>query len=369
MSAALDGSSQRGLFIIMVSRERVASCSFVALSLALAGCASAPPPPVAAPPRDLAGERELKSVAAEHERVESKLAAVADHDREQCEFQIGDCAILVKEQRDELMDRERLTECRVMPDASGVMRCVADELVKRGKQGKLASYYSSDTSCMQTVLSCTNKLTASAEDAATIVRAGTREQELRTLPRGAAAMNAMAAADDEIAYLRATLPASQTSACPEGDAFEQCTRTANAAEDRFEAELSKDDYHSDAALSLLEQFAKARAACSEPQLSCLSTTLEAHGLFPEGRKWVERNFEALEQRQQLGASVAPGTRSRCLNEASKEHQAQIVSAYVAYSRESVLFFRVQLDKAFLALHESELSCLKGHTSQRPSAHR
>ncbi|HEX3597945.1 MAG TPA: hypothetical protein VHU80_22705, partial [Polyangiaceae bacterium] len=323
--------------------------------------------PVAAPPRDVEGERQLSVVAPEHERMESRLAAVAPHDREQCEFQVGDCGILVKEEREELMKSEELSECRVMPDASGVMRCMADGLVKRRKQGKLATFYSNEVGCMQTVLTCTAALTKTAQDAAATVRAGAREEDLRKLPRGAAAMNAMAAADDEIAYLRATLPPTQTSACDPDAQLDQCNRTANAAEDAFEGELAKDQLDQGAALGLLETFAKARSACSDPQIACLSTTLEAHGLYPEGKKWVARNFAALERREELGAGVASGARARCINEASKAHQSRIVGAYVAYSRDAVLFFRMQLDKAFLAMHEAQLACLEGHASRGRTA--
>jgi hypothetical protein len=324
------------------------------------GCASAPPPPVAAPPRDLKAEKQLESVAADHEQVAAKLGAVGEHDRERCEFQVGDCKIEVKDQRDELMVKEQLTECRVMTDEAGVLRCMADGLVKHQKHAALAGFYSNDISCMQTVLACTEDLTRTAKDAAVMARAGQRERELRAVAHGAAAMNAMAAVDDEVSYLRATLPPSATDACAPDDVFEACTRAANSYEDQFEAELDKDDFHADVALGLLDQLAKARTSCGQPQLACLSTTLESHGLYPEGKKWVTRNFSALERREELGSALPAGARTRCINQASKEHQSRIVDAYVAYARESVLFFRVQLDKAFLAMHESQLACLESH---------
>jgi hypothetical protein len=46
-----------------------------------------------------------------------------------------------------------------------------------------------------------------------------------------------------------------------------------------------------------------------------------------------------------------------VNDSRQEHQAGIVSAYVAYVREPVLYFRTQLDKAFLELHQAQVSCL------------
>lgn len=334
-----------------------------AVVVALIGCASPPPPPkVSAPPRDLAGEKQLAQVQSEREETEAKLAAVEPRDRERCGFRVGDCQIEVKEQRDELMESENLAECRVMEDGSSdgsnVTRCMADGLVKRNKQGALAAFYSTDVRCMQTVLACTDGLRRDARDAAAVVRAGVRERELVAMPRGAAATNSVTVADDEIAYLRATLPPSVSEACPPDAAHARCLKEAEGYQDKFEAELDKDEFDRGTALNLLESHAKAYSRCSEPEIACLSKTLEAHGLYPEAKKWVARNFDALQRRQEVGARVAPKARSRCLLEASKTHQDRIVSAYVAYARENVLFFRMQLDKAFLGMHESQLTCLQ-----------
>ena len=334
-------------------------CGYAFL-LVIAGCAAPEPPKVVTPPRDLEGEKRLAAVTVERAETEAKLLAVDTRDRERCEFQVGDCKILVHEQRDDLMSSEELVECRVMPDETGVTRCLADELVKRRKQASLATLYSSDVDCMRTVLTCTEQLRRNAEDAAVQVRAGQREQDLRTSKRGEAATSTIAALDEKIAYLRATLPPSQSSSCAPDDEHDRCTKTGDDYEGQFEAELEKDDFHPDAALALLERAAKTHEQCSAPVIACLSTTLEAHGLYPEGKKWVERNFEALDRREKTGVAVAPGVRNRCINEASKQHQSHIVDAYVAYVRDPVLFFRVQLDKAFLAMHESQVACLAGH---------
>jgi hypothetical protein len=196
------------------------------------------------------------------------------------------------------------------------------------------------------------------------VRAGQRERELRLSKRGAAATSAIAAVEEKVHYLRATLPPSQASACQPSDEQERCVKAATDYEDRFEAELEKDAFKPDSALDVLERGAKAREQCTAPEIACLSTTLEAHGLYPEGKKWVERNFDALERREQTGAAVAPAVRTRCINQGSKQHQGQIVSAYVAYVHDPVLFFRVQLDKAFLAMHESQVACLSAHLPRK-----
>jgi hypothetical protein len=251
-----------------------------------------------------------------------------------------------------------------MPEESGVIRCMADELVKRRKQGSLATLYSSDVQCMRTVLSCTDRLRKDAQDASVQVRAGQREKELRLSKRGAAATSAITAVEEKVHYLRATLPPSQAHACEPTDEQERCLKAASDYDDQLEAELEKDAFKSDAALDVLERGAKAHLQCSAPEITCLSTTLEAHGLYPEGKKWVERNFEALERREQTGVTVAPSVRNRCINQGSKQHQGQIVSAYVAYVHDPVLFFRVQLDKAFLAMHESQVACLSAHLPRK-----
>lgn len=336
-----------------------------ALALALAGCVESVPPVVAPPARNLAAERRLEVVAAQREEIEATLAAVLPRDRERCEFQVGDCAILVGDERDELMRAEQLSECNVMPDRAGKTRCLAEELVKRQKHAPLAALYANDTACMRTVLACTDQLEKDAAQIAVEVRAGERQRELAALPRGAAATGAAAIAEAKAGYLRSTLPPSRATACEPGDDVDRCTRTTATYEDQFEAELDKDDYDPGVALGLLEQFAKAHLLCREPEILCLSKTLEAHGLYPEAKKWVASNLALLEQRQELSAGLPQSVRTRCINGASKEHQASIVSAYVAYAHESVLYFRIQLDKAFLAMHESQVACLGSQARGAP----
>src|SRR5689334_12178291 len=149
------------------------------LGLLLSGCAApevvrAPAPP----PRDLAGERTLSSVSAEREATQAKLSAVGEHDRERCEFRVGDCKILVDEQRESLMNSEELDHCKVMADQAAVTQCLAEELVKRRKQAALADLYANEVSCMKTVIACTDKLGEDARSAAVEQRAGQRERAM-----------------------------------------------------------------------------------------------------------------------------------------------------------------------------------------------
>src|SRR5204862_386628 len=127
----------------------------------------------------------------------------------------------------------------------------------------------------------------------------------------------------------------QATVCEPGDEVERCKRAADAYEDQFEGKLDEDDYDADVALGLLERSARARLLCAQPELVCLSKTLEAYGLYPEAKKWVTSNLALLERRQELSVGLPQGLRSRCLTGAAKEHQARIVGAYVAYVREPV----------------------------------
>jgi hypothetical protein len=339
-----------------MQRTRTRGLEWV-VAVVLSGCAQPAPPAVAPPARNLDAERRLDGAATVREEVEAKLAAVLRRDRERCEFQVGDCAIQVDEERDQLMKSERLVECNVMPDRAAKTRCLADELVKREKHADLAALYGNDTACMRTVLECVDQLDKSAARVAVEVRAGERQRELAALPRGAAATSAAATTEAKAGYLRSTLPPSQATACEPGDEVERCIRAANADEDSFEKELDKDDYDPAIALGLLERSAQARLLCGKPELDCLSKTLEAYGLYPEAKKWVASNLALLERRQELSVGLPQAPRARCVNGASKEHQARIVDAYVAYVHEPVLFFRMKLDKAFLAMHESQVACL------------
>lgn len=334
------------------------------LALALAGCAELPPPP-AAPARDLDAERKLHAVTVEREEVEAKLAVVVLAHREKCEFQVGDCVILVNEQRDDLMNAEELSACNVMPDRAGKTTCMAEQLMKRGKHTELSAFYASDTACMRTVLACTDLLDQNAAEVAVEVRAGERRRALAALPRGAAAGNLAGIDQAKTEYLRSTLPPSRRAACEPGDEAIACTRAATAHKTSFETELLKEDYDPEVALGLFEQFARATSLCRTSEIVCLSKTLETQGLFQEAKLEVVRNFAALERRQELSARASQKSQARCLSGPSNEHQARIVSAYVAYAHEPVLYFRMQLDRAFLAMHEAQVTCL---TSQalRPS---
>jgi hypothetical protein len=98
----------------------------------------------------------------------------------------------------------------------------------------------------------------------------------------------------------------------------------------------------------------------------LLSALPRYGVFPESRKWVERNLALLTQRQTLAAGDAERG-AACIQDLQAEHQAEIVAAYVTYAREPVLYFRTQLDKAFLKLHQAQVSCLTAGVKAPPTS--
>jgi hypothetical protein len=101
------------------------------------------------------------------------------------------------------------------------------------------------------------------------------------------------------------------------------------------------------------------ASCPEPEFQCLVSALQAYGALPETRKWVDRNVQALRERQEVATHVPPDVQGECLTDTAAKHEARIVSAYQIYVKQPVLFFRTQLEKAFLTLHEDQVACLRG----------
>ena len=48
------------------------------------------------------------------------------------------------------------------------------------------------------------------------------------------------------------------------------------------------------------------------------------------------------------------------------HQADIIDCFQAYVNQTVMYFRYQLEKAFLAMHGSQVECLKNRAKQTSS---
>ncbi|HVU01673.1 MAG TPA: hypothetical protein VHE30_07975 [Polyangiaceae bacterium] len=329
--------------------------SFVGAWLAV-GCVEALPPPVVVQ-HDPSAVKRMEAARTEHDELEATLALVVKPRREQCEFSNGDCRILVSDERDAIIKKEDLSDCNALPDPVGRLGCVASALRARGKEGELASFYEYESSCTKALLACTSELDARAAANAVEARADARRRELELSPKGALASSLPDAARARVEYLRATLPPAASASCDLSDSITECVSALSSRKDELSSMFRDESYAAPDALSLHQSIEAAEAKCRDPEIECLTHALEPYGLFPEARKWVERNMAELGQRSELASRVSPRTRASCTVSASTEHQDRIVQAYVAYTREPVLYFRERLDKAFLSLHDSEIACL------------
>src|SRR5690606_2405443 len=99
--------------------------------------------------------------------------------------------------------------------------------------------------------------------------------------------------------------------------------------------------------------------CYEPEYSCLTARARKYGATAETTRALKRNIEIIKQRERLSMRVAEQTANQCKQEAVTQHQKSIVSAYKTYAKQPVLFFRRQLHRAFLKMHEEQVACLRG----------
>jgi hypothetical protein len=327
------------------------------------GCGGA-----AAPAADGAElQQRLQKVASEHAESSKKLASVPPAHRAECETTAGDCLLQVAERRDKLVGAHRLSSCEHFTDTDGKARCITNQLTGRGRPSDAADYYELANWCLSKVVSCTSERAEQARLAALETRFQTRKQELETSAEGVNAWNNVELVHAKVEYLRSTLPPQASTICEPEPSLASCQARFQTAEKALHEQLRRDDYDVKAAISGYAAVKQIEAGCEEPELECLSSAVASYGVFPEARKWVDRNLALLTQRQALTSLVSADAQSECLANPQQAHQPRIVEAYVTYSRETVLFFRMQLDKAFLSMHEAQVRCLDTRSKAAPRA--
>jgi hypothetical protein len=302
-------------------------------------------------------QQRLHHVAAEHAESSKKLANVPPAHRSECETTAGDCLLQVAERRDKLASLHRLSSCEQFTDTDGKTRCIAEQLSERGHSKEAADYYGLANWCLAKVVTCTSQRAEQARLAALEARFQTRKQELETSAEGVNAWNSVELVHAKVEYLRSTLPPRAAAVCEPEPSVATCQKRFEAAEQALHEQLRREDYDAKAAISSYATVKQIEASCEEPELACLSSAVASYGVFPEARKWVDRNLALLAERQALTSLVSAEAQSECLASPQQAHQPRIVEAYTTYSRQTVLFFRMQLDKAFLSMHEAQVRCL------------
>jgi hypothetical protein len=323
-------------------------------ALLLLGCAAGNEPPAA--PATAPSHLSLQQVRSAHTDVLKRLADTPAPQVESCRATQGDCLFQVSDSRARLVGRLRLSPCDNSADFQTTSSCITSQLEGAGRSGELTEYLSVENWCFNQLLVCTQAKAEAARQTAVEARYLTRKRELEDKSETRDARSAVSLTRARIEYLRATLPPA-AEVCKPADDVEACDERVEVSRTVLDKSLREDDYDAAAALASSVAAERAEDACVRPELECLSTAVRSYGVFPESKKWVERNLELLSRRQELLGRVSPGSQNRCVAGVQQEHQASIVAAYVAYAHEPVLYYRTQLDKAFLVLHEAQVSCL------------
>jgi hypothetical protein len=318
-------------------------------------CAGAPPP---AKPNTEA-QRELDQAIVENDRLYAEVAQMAAEDYERCEMLAGDCRMEVSEQRDALLEGQVIFRCRGK-DHRITMRCMRDELVERGKVEELAAYYSFDNFCVKKLLDCKVELDKDARVRAKQAEYERRKRELESSESGIAARATASATAEHAAYARLTcLPAVQAK-CKDLPGVEECLDQVPAKVQLVEDELAKDeDYSPERALELYRAAKSAEAACAAIEFSCYGKASgPEHGETEATKRVMQQNYTLITRREKLAAMAPADAVDHCVNVSVKGHRENIVGAYVTYIQQPVMFFRNQMLKAFVAMHEAQVSCLE-----------
>jgi hypothetical protein len=336
--------------------------SFVVLGL-VCGCAVGPP---LATRDDGASERRVQQARAKYGDLQERLRGALVEHVASCKMTGDDCTHQVAEARGRLANKYGLP-CDDQPDADSKSACVKSQLEGHGHSRELAEYFALENWCVSKLLVCTADLASQTHQAEVEKRFAQRQQTLESAPASQAAQIAAVAQRAQIDYLRSSLPPEASTLCPAPADPDACQQRASNEAKLLGDRLRQEPYDPVAAVTAYEASKHLEASCQRPTLECLLSALPRYGVFPESRKWVERNLALLTQRQTLAAGAA-GRGAACVGDLQAEHQAEIVAAYVPYAREPVLYFRTQLDKAFLKLHQAQVSCLTAGVRASPTSH-
>lgn len=322
----------------------------------VSGCAPAVSEPSAPPPEETL---KLKSLLIRQDASLSEWRAAKPAFQEACEVKVGDCRLLVGEKREEFLRRQGIATCKV-PDADQEARCIADYRLKRGDINATLEYFTTAEWCLDQMLACIkDELEKSAADAK-VSQALAREREVERGTAGTLAHARIGHLSEKINYLRATLPPDADHECAKLQDRGDCVAQAQASLPKLREEYEKSDSDFDAkrASQIYETETMEEAKCYAPEFECLNSRLEKYGEMAESRVVLDQVFATLEKRQQLVEKVGFGASVPCIDATTSDHQQEIIKAYQAYAREPVLYFRMQLHRAFLSLHRAQVSCLQ-----------
>ena len=155
-------------------------------------------------------------------------------------------------------------------------------------------------------------------------------------------------------------PPSADALCQEYAQQDDCLAQVAPLEKQLQTYLQNDDgaYQQTEAVTLYRKAREHEASCYQPEFDCLDQKLGKYGATDRTRALLQRNFEVIEQRERLESTVSDAVVERCLLQGTSQHQDEVISDYQQYARQPVLFFRLKLHQAFLAVHEAQVQCLQ-----------
>jgi hypothetical protein len=322
----------------------------------LAACVPIAPEPES---RSSASVAELKSTMAQCDELLARFKKATPEQQQACEVTAGDCQMLVNEKRNRFIQEQGRDDCR-QPDADTEARCNVDKLLTYGDVTLATEYFKANLWCLEQLAQCIATREEQAESDSTAALATSRRNDIERSDTAVAELARVSLAEEKIKYIRATLPPDAETECSEAKPQSSCLEAAHEKESTYTKEFDKteQEYQRPRAAKLYEEMTAAEATCYKPELDCLLSRLSKYGETAETRLVLENNFKVLEQRQRLVVKLGPESAQACLDKSTNAHQADIIQSYLAYVREPVLFFRRQLHRAFLTLHQAQVDCLK-----------
>lgn len=316
--------------------------------------------PVPPPSRTADDEKQLLSLVAQRDQANAQWTAATIPQRVACELKAGDCRMTVNEKREQFLRDQPNSSCR-QPDPELETQCSIKALMKTGDVTLAVDYLSADLWCLGGLLKCLVQQQSQAEEDSVVQRTQLRRQDVESSAQGIAARARSSLAPAQIAYLRATLPPTAETECTAKQAEPGCREKAQQKIEAIKEEYlrGEKDYARDRAIARYEQASADEATCSGPELDCLKTVVNKYGETTETRRLLEKNLDLLKLRQALLEQVGVGLGTHCIDQGVSTHQPQIIQSYLAFVREPVLFFRMQLHRSFIAMHQSQIDCLKG----------
>jgi len=331
--------------------------SLATLLVLLACSANAARP--ATDPNDL---RMVEKELAKRDGLLKQLEATSDEVKQKCDMLAGDCLMFVRDQRDELTTGRFFIECQTAKNTEEREECLLKNLAQHGKAKEAIGFYAYHSSCLNKMLKCTAKLAKQRAGEIQEAMFNHRKLNFEGSPELAQLQTEVEIVAEKVKYVRSTLPPAADGICKDLPAIDECWKQVEEHTQKFEAELVKpeSEYDEAAAQRLFEQRNRTEVSCAQPELDCITGKLGDYGADRKSRKLLDGNFDLVARRYRLAAKTTPRAAEECLAAGVARHQGLIIAHFRNYVKQTIPFFRIQLQRTFLTMHRFQVQCLERH---------